>query len=534
MTETIFALDLRTLAILLVGLGALVAAVFFGLWRQGAGGRPALVWALAHAAGGTGYLLMALRGVLPDWLTIVAANLTLHIAGFLVLHGARLFVGRSSPVRLTAALLAAEAVALIYWTYLQPDLVVRIVLVSAISGGFFLAIAATFLRSRLAGQWGLHMLAAVAFGGMGVVLWLRGLGTLAFPPSSEYFMVTGLLQAGTMALILLGGVLWALLLLWLIAYSWYADRLEETAGRERAEAALRRSEARFRTIFESSANPMAFGDEAGRILLANRAFSDLLGYAPSELERFNFMDITHPDDLPYEEERFRSLLAAGNDHYRLEKRYLAKDGSPIWVDLVVSAVRAEDGSPQHFIGVATDIREKRAAQAELELRATYDRLTGAVNRLTFEHYLEAEQDRARRYGDQASLVMFDIDHFKPINDTYGHQPGDRVLETLAQRVRERLRASDILCRWGGEEFMVLLPETGLTGALRVAESLRGAVAGREFPDVGQVTVSLGVAQLNAEESFTELVMRVDEALYAAKEGGRNRVAKVEEGVVTLN
>ncbi len=523
MTETIFALDIRTLAILLAGVGALVAAVFFGLWRQGAGGRPALVWATFYALTATGFLLTALRDVLPVWLSIVVANLTLHIAAFLLLHGACLFVGRPSPIRLSAAVIAAETVALAYWTLLQPDLVARIVLLSAISGGFLMATAVTFMRSRLAGQWGLHLLAAVAFGGMGVVLWLRGIGTLAFPPSSEHFMVSGLLQAGTMALLLLGGMVWALLLLWLIAYSWYADRLEEAAGRERAEAALRRSEARFRTIFESSANGMAFGDEAGRILLANQAFSDLLGYAPSELERFSFMEITHPEDLPHEEERFLELLESLRDHYRLEKRYLAKDGSPIWVDLIVSAVRADDGSPLHFIGVATDIREKRAAQADLEFRATYDRLTGAVNRLAFEQYLETEQNRVERYGEPSGLVMIDIDHFKTINDTHGHQTGDRVLETLAQRVRERLRASDILCRWGGEEFMVLLPETDLAGALQMAESLRQAIERMDFPEVERVTISLGVAQLHAEESFTELAMRVDNALYAAKEGGRNRV-----------
>jgi diguanylate cyclase (GGDEF)-like protein/PAS domain S-box-containing protein len=331
-----------------------------------------------------------------------------------------------------------------------------------------------------------------------------------------------------MALLLLGGVIWALVLVWLIADAWYNDRLEEARAREKTEAALRESEQRFRTIFEQSANAVAFGDESGRILLANQAFYDLLGYELGELEGLSFTDLTHPDDLPHEQELLRELLKRGHDHYRLEKRYLAKNGSSVWVDLIVSAVRADDGSPLHFIGVATDIRDKRAAQAELEFRATYDPLTGAVNRLAFEQYLEVEQNRTERYGEPSCLVMFDIDHFKPINDTYGHQAGDGVLATLAQRVQERLRASDILGRWGGEEFMVLLPKTGRPGGLRVAETLRRAVAGTTFPTVGRVTISLGVAELRSDESFTELLMRVDDAMYAAKEGGRNRVARAGE------
>lgn len=168
-------------------------------------------------------------------------------------------------------------------------------------------------------------------------------------------------------------------------------------------------------------------------------------------------------------------------------------------------------------------REIQRAMDQLEQAASTDRLTGAWNRRHFEEAVQAETALAKRRADPLSLIMFDFDHFKRINDTFGHGAGDMVLVTATQTVRENLRASDALIRWGGEEFMVLLPATTLEGALALAEKLRSAVASVAHPEVGRVTVSLGVSAFAPGEGINAWVERTDGALYRAKDLGRNQV-----------
>ncbi|MFP4606232.1 diguanylate cyclase [Thiohalospira sp.] len=174
---------------------------------------------------------------------------------------------------------------------------------------------------------------------------------------------------------------------------------------------------------------------------------------------------------------------------------------------------------------ARDHLEARVAERtrELEYRANHDYLTGLDNRLKFEEFLEAETERAERYGDPFSLILCDIDHFKWVNDTYGHNVGDEVLVELARRFTTAVRRVDRVARWGGEEFAILLPDTGLAAAEDLAERLRRVVAESPFPTVGSVTMSFGVTARRSGDSQQRLLLRADQALYQAKEEGRNRV-----------
>lgn len=166
----------------------------------------------------------------------------------------------------------------------------------------------------------------------------------------------------------------------------------------------------------------------------------------------------------------------------------------------------------------------RDANAELNRLATTDSLTGAWNRRYFEQAAASEIARQDRYGETGlALLLFDLDHFKRINDQHGHPVGDQVLVELTQRVRHRLRASDILARWGGEEFVVLLPHCDRDQAVTLAEKLRRLIAAEPFPAAGALTASFGVAPYRAEETLATWIQRVDEALYAAKAGGRDQV-----------
>ena len=160
---------------------------------------------------------------------------------------------------------------------------------------------------------------------------------------------------------------------------------------------------------------------------------------------------------------------------------------------------------------------------QLEQAASTDRLTGAWNRRRFEEAVLPEIALAHRRRDPLALLMFDLDHFKRVNDTYGHGAGDTVLAGTAQTVRQHLRASDSLVRWGGEEFLVMAPATRLDGALGLAEKLRASVAAIDFPGVGHVTMSLGVSEYALGEKLEEWIDRTDQALYRAKAEGRNRV-----------
>ncbi|MBK3333066.1 GGDEF domain-containing protein [Persephonella atlantica] len=165
----------------------------------------------------------------------------------------------------------------------------------------------------------------------------------------------------------------------------------------------------------------------------------------------------------------------------------------------------------------------RSRSEKFKLLSEIDRLTGIYNKAKFNQVLESELKKVKRYNRPLGLIIFDIDHFKKINDTYGHQTGDYVLKTIAEIVKKNVRDTDIFARWGGEEFVIVAPETDLSGTKILAEKLRKAIEEHRFDKVGKVTASFGVTEAVPEDTTDSIVRRADEALYLAKEKGRNRV-----------
>jgi diguanylate cyclase (GGDEF)-like protein len=173
---------------------------------------------------------------------------------------------------------------------------------------------------------------------------------------------------------------------------------------------------------------------------------------------------------------------------------------------------------------------RRRAEAASELSMT-DALTGLLNRYGLHRALQRELAEARRYARSLSCLLLDIDYFKTVNDTYGHAAGDTALRQAARVLSESVRGSDMVCRYGGEEFLVLAPETALEGAAALAEKIRLGVSSRLFGDrerVFTLTLSVGVAQLDGGESGNDMIARADEALYQAKQAGRNRVEAAKQ------
>jgi diguanylate cyclase (GGDEF)-like protein len=177
------------------------------------------------------------------------------------------------------------------------------------------------------------------------------------------------------------------------------------------------------------------------------------------------------------------------------------------------------------------VAQWRRRERELEVLIGTDPLTGVANRRVFFERLAAEVSRAARHGRAMSILMIDVDHFKAVNDRYGHQLGDVVLAAIAQGLRDTLRTADVVARFGGEEFAIILPDTGLDEATRAAERVRVHVREQRFGnprDAIRATVSVGLATLMSDETGDDLVFRADAALLIAKRGGRDRITLASE------
>lgn len=176
-----------------------------------------------------------------------------------------------------------------------------------------------------------------------------------------------------------------------------------------------------------------------------------------------------------------------------------------------------------IINILTIVLAYADVRKKLEYRATVDSLTDVYNRYTFRKFLHDELLRAERFGHQFALIYFDVDHFKVINDSFGHQVGDTVLQELALMVKSSVRKLDTIARIGGEEFAIIAPETDREEAMILAEKLRQKIEKHPFPSVQKITVSLGVTTFRKGYTVEDMIGQADKALYRAKEKGRNNV-----------
>ena len=278
----------------------------------------------------------------------------------------------------------------------------------------------------------------------------------------------------------------------------------------------------YRTFFNHL--PVAFyratpGPE-GRFLRINPAMARLLGSDSPEQLMDRSIASLYVD--PADRVKFSDALLERGELLRHEMEMRTLNDRTIWVADTAYLHRDADGR-QVFDGVLEDITRRRELELELAHQAAHDQLTGLYNRRRAEMLLDQEIHRAERYHNSLSVLMFDLDHFKRVNDNHGHAQGDAVLARIAREILAQVRDTDAVARWGGEEFMVLLPGTDAEGARKLAEKLRKAVAAIQLAQVGQVTISIGTACYLPGEGEDSLLHRLDEALYAAKGAGRNRL-----------
>jgi diguanylate cyclase (GGDEF)-like protein/PAS domain S-box-containing protein len=287
----------------------------------------------------------------------------------------------------------------------------------------------------------------------------------------------------------------------------------------------------FRAAFDQAAVGMAIvgleGHGAGRVVSVNAEYARMLGRDADDLVGANIERWTHPDDLPDGiTDPLTTLARERSERVEFEQRYLNADGEVIHA-LVTAAGFVDENAQRVAIMQVLDISVRKRYEAQLEHLADHDPLTGLFNRRRLAEELDREVTRVQRYPGSGAVLALDFDGFKLVNDTLGHAAGDELVASLGAVMKQTLRASDIIARTGGDEFVVILPEASPQSALNVAEKLRASISqdGAGARDgSARVTTSIGITVFDSDDhvTATELLVEADAAMYAAKESGKDR------------
>jgi diguanylate cyclase (GGDEF)-like protein/PAS domain S-box-containing protein len=304
--------------------------------------------------------------------------------------------------------------------------------------------------------------------------------------------------------------------------------------RKKAELSLLQSERFLNTVFESINDPFNIIDSDYRIIKANEPYAKMRGKTIEQLIGRCCYEVLQDRNDICEECSVEDTFNSGKPHAK-EKLASFAGGKQAWIEIYTYPIFDENGKVLSVIEYTRDITKRKRTEAERDilvdkLQHLYrtDDLTGLLNRRALIERLEEEVRRTKRYKSQLALIICDIDYFKDINDTYGHDIGDRVLQVVSNLIKDSLRNTDIIGRYGGDEFLLILPETSMEGAKEIAERVRLNVKDFELQMSGnksvKTTLSLGVAEFDADkEDIDGLIKRADNALYMAKGKGRNRV-----------
>ncbi len=309
--------------------------------------------------------------------------------------------------------------------------------------------------------------------------------------------------------------------------------MRDITERKRQEETLRRSERFLNSIFDSIHDPFCILNPDYTVVRANKAYADLKNRAVEDIVgRTCYKALEGRDDV-CEGCLIRKTLQSG-DPCAKEKKIELRSGEELWIEIFTYPIIDETGKVVSVIEYTRDVTDRKMAEEErkrlidrLEFLSSVDGLTGLLNRRALSEQLSYEIERARRFRSDMSVILCDMDNLKEINDTHGHLAGDTAIQAVSAILRNSLRKVDLAGRYGGDEFLLILPETAMEGAQNIAEKIRETVERAEVRLVGEkriaVAVSMGIACVRPGEDIDGLMSRVDAALYDSKNQGRNRI-----------
>jgi len=301
---------------------------------------------------------------------------------------------------------------------------------------------------------------------------------------------------------------------------YYDGTIEDITERKRAEEALRKNERRFRDIVENALEWIWEVDTNGKYIYASPSIENILGYKPEKVLGKHFYDLFHPEDRKELKKAAFELFAKKQPFRELINRNVHKNGKTVWLSTSGVPILDEKGNLLGYRGADTDITERKQAEEELRILATTDALTGVLNRGSGLLLFGKQLQLSKRSNSKLSICYLDVDDLKEINDTYGHQEGDEVLRLVSKLSKEILREADIICRLGGDEFLLILPQCSVDKAIvvweRIAKKVVAFNARKTKPYI--ISLSRGFAEFDStdEKSVDQLIAIADQDMYKDK------------------
>ncbi|HHW68188.1 MAG: hypothetical protein PWP07_1431 [Epulopiscium sp.] len=298
--------------------------------------------------------------------------------------------------------------------------------------------------------------------------------------------------------------------------------VREITERKRKEKALKDSEKKYRLIADNMTDLVSIIDLNGKVIYASPSHNAILGHAPENYVGESFFNFIHPSEIEEVKNQIQDMLKT-KESATLEFRHMHSDHSWLWLEVKMSLVLNEDENPKHFLLVAREIMERKLFEEKLRYLAYHDTLTNLPNRRLFKTKLTQCIDEASNLNENIAVMYIDIDRFKQVNDTLGHDIGDKLLCQFSQKIKACLRKSDVLARLGGDEFCILLRVNQKKDAISIAKRIINDIQPKWKINSCEFNATLSIGMAFYEDGLDEetLLKRADIALYHAKKSGRN-------------